>query len=98
MTWLKVVRAVRNLAWFLATAAAGYEVWYFNDRVRRLEMSAPQAASFAGSILVELMALYITVRGVDVAMELWERGLLEGRKLPQPRAIDFPQPPPAPAE
>ncbi len=82
MNWLKVVRGLRSLVWAAATGLSGYEVWYMQHRIKLLEMSAPQAAAAAGIVLTELMSLYITVRGLDCTLELWERGLREKAILP----------------
>ena len=77
MNWLKVVRLVRALAWYVAAGLAIYTTWYTEDRIHRLEMSAPQACSFAAVNLIELLTLYIIIRAFDMALELRERGMLE---------------------
>ena len=79
MNWLRIARGFRSLVWAAATGLAAYEAWYMQHRIKLLEMSAPQAAAAAGIVLVELMSLYIAVRGLDCTLELWDRGILEKR-------------------
>lgn len=77
MNWLAIVRGLRGGAWGVGAALAIYGVNFMEGRIAKLQMSAPQAASFAAVTIAELIALYVVVRAVDTVLELRERRLLE---------------------
>lgn len=59
-----ILRALRAGAWGLAAAIALYDVFYTEHRMMMFE-AAPQQTMMGIMCLMDLAALYVTIRAVD---------------------------------